>query len=528
MNKLANEDYALTLITIVESVINEENFNYNGERIDTLYLEIDEKGKSNMYMWNNGFCATKSFLDQEITVTEKAKDKCNLNGPISPIINSHDDNEDGTICVPDSKKLTIINALTNVKYQYYVSTSNVILQGGQWEDMTTNEITINTEGTHYVYARGIEDNVIGSISEPVEVCIDNTVYDVTIPEAEGGSLTASPNSGKINTIITVSDTANKGYRLSSITAIDMRNNAVNITSNKTIKMRQRGLTIAPRFEKIAYTVTKATATNGSFTVSKATANYGDQITITPTANMGYEVNTVTVKDANNKNVTVTSNKFTMPASNVTVTVTFKKINYAITLSSGTGGTISVSKNPANYGDTITITPKPDTNYQVKTITVKDASNNNVTVTNNQFIMPAKNITVSAIWELSVRYIKKTRSLIRTDEYCGPCSYIERTWNCTETTNYYKCSGTSRCSGTNSSTATYACQCTNDSGTYGTATFSHSACTSGYWYCTSGTEANGLCVTGCPACTYTDVYSDWSTGEYVVDCTPSLTVSCDPI
>ena len=76
----------------------------------------------------------------------------------------------------------------------------------------------------------------------------------------------------------------------------------------------------------AYTITKADATNGSFTVSQATANAGDTITITATPADGYVVDTVTVTGASGTvDVTGTGNNrtFTMPAENVTVSVTFK-------------------------------------------------------------------------------------------------------------------------------------------------------------------------------------------------------------
>ena len=54
---------------------------------------------------------------------------------------------------------------------------------------------------------------------------------------------------------------------------------------------------------------------------KPAAGHEVELAITPVS--GYDVDVITVKDAHNKEVTVTGNKFTMPASNVTVTVTFK-------------------------------------------------------------------------------------------------------------------------------------------------------------------------------------------------------------
>ena len=76
-----------------------------------------------------------------------------------------------------------------------------------------------------------------------------------------------------------------------------------------------------------YKVNQANTTNGSFTVSPSTANEGDTITITATPADGYVVDTVTVTGASGTvEVTGTGNTrtFTMPAENVTVSVTFKE------------------------------------------------------------------------------------------------------------------------------------------------------------------------------------------------------------
>lgn len=57
---------------------------------------------------------------------------------------------------------------------------------------------------------------------------------------------------------------------------------------------------------------------------KLAAGHEVELAITPVS--GYDVDVITVKDAHNNEVAVTGNKFTMPASNVTVTVTFKAID----------------------------------------------------------------------------------------------------------------------------------------------------------------------------------------------------------
>lgn len=71
-----------------------------------------------------------------------------------------------------------------------------------------------------------------------------------------------------------------------------------------------------------YAVTVATAENGTVTVDKTEAEEGATVTITAEPADGYLLGTITVKDADNGDVTVTDGKFTMPAKAVTVTTTF--------------------------------------------------------------------------------------------------------------------------------------------------------------------------------------------------------------
>lgn len=101
-------------------------------------------------------------------------------------------------------------------------------------------------------------------------------------------------------------------------------------------------------EGITYTITKAATSNGSFTVSAETAAEGTEITITPSANSGYIVDTITVTKDGGGTVDLNNNKFTMPATNVTVAVTFKT---------------SVGQNPA--------TPQPPAYYPIYIPTVED-------------------------------------------------------------------------------------------------------------------------------------------------------------
>lgn len=78
-----------------------------------------------------------------------------------------------------------------------------------------------------------------------------------------------------------------------------------------------------------YTVTTSDYSNGTLTVAPNTAEAGTEVKVTATPNEGYEVESVTASQENGTAVDLTAGTesgvytFTMPASNVTVSATFK-------------------------------------------------------------------------------------------------------------------------------------------------------------------------------------------------------------
>ena len=79
-----------------------------------------------------------------------------------------------------------------------------------------------------------------------------------------------------------------------------------------------------------YTVTTSNCSNGTLTVAPNTAEAGTEVKVTATPNEGYEVESVTASQENSTAVDLTAGAesgvytFTMPASNVTVSATFKE------------------------------------------------------------------------------------------------------------------------------------------------------------------------------------------------------------
>ncbi len=143
-------------------------------------------------------------------------------------------------------------------------------------------------------------------------------------------------------------------------------------------------------------ITYASSEHGAVT-GIATASAGAEVTLKVTSDNGYTLDSLTVKDGNNNNITVTDSTFIMPESDVTVTATFKKADLNITYNIGENGTVE-GLSAANLDDEIMLTVTPDTGYEIDTLTVKDSDNNDITVTDGKFVMPASDVTVTATFK----------------------------------------------------------------------------------------------------------------------------------
>ena len=130
-----------------------------------------------------------------------------------------------------------------------------------------------------------------------------------------------------------------------------------------------------------YDVTVSTATNGSVDVDYNENVYpGQTITITVTPEEGYELDTLTVT-AGEESVPVSNNQFKMPASDVTISATFKEDTpdepelekHEVRITPVTHGDVVSDKAAAAAGETVTITVDPDSGYRLADLTVKDSS-----------------------------------------------------------------------------------------------------------------------------------------------------------
>ena len=94
----------------------------------------------------------------------------------------------------------------------------------------------------------------------------------------------------------------------------------------------------------------------------------------------------------------------MPAGDVTITATYKKVNYQVQLKQTEGGTISADKGTAQIGDVVTLSYELQDRYNFVNWTVTDESQQPIEVKAGEtsgtysFTMPASNVTVTATFE----------------------------------------------------------------------------------------------------------------------------------
>ena len=224
-------------------------------------------------------------------------------------------------------------------------------------------------------------------------------YSVTVQNAEHGTVTASLSMAGAGMTVTLNLTPDTGYELDTLTVTDANGNPISV-ENDQFTMPASDVTVTASFKAIDYNVTVTPATNGTITADKATAQMGETVTLSATPDEGYALSGYTVTDANSDPVPVENNQFTMPASDVTVTATFTLIDYTVTAEPATNGTVAADKATAKMGDTVTLSATPDEGYALSGYTVTDANGEPVPVENNQFTMPASNVTVTATFTIA--------------------------------------------------------------------------------------------------------------------------------
>ena len=138
---------------------------------------------------------------------------------------------------------------------------------------------------------------------------------------------------------------------------------------------------------VKYSINVVQPANGSVAASATSATAGTTVKLTATPAEGYTLDYFTLDGAR-----INGNTFIMPARNVEVSAVFTANAYSITVVQPTGGTVSASATSATAGTTVKLTATPAEGYTLDYFTLDGAR-----INGNTFIMPARNVEVSAVF-----------------------------------------------------------------------------------------------------------------------------------
>lgn len=152
--------------------------------------------------------------------------------------------------------------------------------------------------------------------------------------------------------------------------------------------------------KQAYSITVNASQNGTVTANEY-AIEGDNIALNVSPAEGYMLDTLSVTDASENPVTVENNQFTMPASAVSVSATFKEATpHKINIGDSENGSVTADLSEATVGTTVTLTVTPADDCRFVALTVNDGAVEvtKVNDTTYTFVMPDADVTVNATFE----------------------------------------------------------------------------------------------------------------------------------
>lgn len=190
--------------------------------------------------------------------------------------------------------------------------------------------------------------------------------------------------------------------------------------------------------KQTYTITNNTAADAHGTVTaNEYAVAGEIVNLTVTPDKDYELESLTVKQGETE-ITVTDNKFEMPAGAVTVTATFKEaVPQKINIGTIENGSVSADLSEATVGTTVTLTVTPAEDCRLVEVIVNGGAVEvtKVNDTTYTFVMPNAEVSVNATFEKIPHNITVNTSengtVVSDKETATNGETVTLTWTATE-------------------------------------------------------------------------------------------------
>ena len=234
----------------------------------------------------------------------------------------------------DGARLSIKHTKDNGSIEYYTGSVTSTTDNTQTPAPTTYYVTFTTNGfsPFTIYASSASVASIGSdenekvyptLQAAIDAANDNDTITLKQDCAENVTVSRNVKFTLNNGGKSFTGTISAGSRYNLTSTVDSSNANKTTYTVTYVGGSSSGSISAPT----TYAVNVNAATNGAVAADKKTASKGTTVTVTASPSKGYVVDAVKVVDKDGKDVAVTEKDgkyvFTMPASAVTVTGTFK-------------------------------------------------------------------------------------------------------------------------------------------------------------------------------------------------------------
>ena len=236
--------------------------------------------------------------------------------------------------------------------------------------------------------------------------VGDTQYEVSYEENTTVTFGNNPQKVTHNKQLSITVTAKDGYEITAVKYVsDNGETAFNrngVTDEWVLENVKISGTVVVETSAKSYTITnnavKGDEANGWVVISDdiTSATVDTTIEFTVECATGYEIDELTVSGAE---YTETDGKysFTMPAGDVSISCTFKAINYTLTKATDSEN-FSISAETANYGSEVTLTAT-DTDGYTYEWEFTDESGETVEIEvsdEGKFNMPATNLSIKRV------------------------------------------------------------------------------------------------------------------------------------
>ncbi len=395
------------------------------QKDDYLYVQDDSNGmliygRVGGYVYSHGDVVPATFRGKKTTykgAPEFIPDASTFIAPNSSVAMTPVELTPAQVNLDNVFRYAVIRRATISDNKIVVGDESVAIYNGRFN--TT--LPTDTEGKFYDIA-GVVGYYNGNQFMPMS--IDESPapkYTITVNPLEHGRVTPNVSEAEAGTMIKLFVTPDYGYELDELTyAYDPSPNDASFPiENNQFEMPASNVTITATFKLKTFNVTVANdITNGTVTIKdgKTKATMGETITLEVTAAKGYKLQSITATHPTGDGTgqgTIEPKlnndgfyTFTMPGADVTVNAIFALKDYTISLADGIEhGTVTFEPATGHMGQTINVTTTPDPAYELTSLEYEYTEDNGapkrMAIENNQFVMPASDVKILAVFSAKV-------------------------------------------------------------------------------------------------------------------------------